>query len=113
VVDEVSGDARLQYECRHCHHVDETTESTSIMVLDNKSAHANDDKTSIISEFTKYDPTIPRLHNLPCPNAACESHTPEFGKGMPEILYLRENDEKIMYVYMCCVCDHIWKHSMS
>jgi DNA-directed RNA polymerase subunit M/transcription elongation factor TFIIS len=32
---------------------------------------------------------------------------------MPEIMYLRENHEKMSYIYLCCVCDHTWNHSMS
>ena len=105
------GDLQLRHECRQCHHVDETAKSTSVMVLNNECENTND-HSSVISEYTKYDPTIPRLYTIPCPNESCPSNaTPS--SEMPEIMYLRENHEKMSYIYLCCVCDHTWNHSMS
>jgi DNA-directed RNA polymerase subunit M/transcription elongation factor TFIIS len=108
VENETTGDIQLRYECRQCHHVDETSETTSIMVL-NDDAGESIGESSAITEYTKFDPTIPRLYNLPCPNKDCSSHA---SGVLPEILYVRDNHEKMSYTYMCCVCDHTWKHSM-
>lgn len=104
-----AGEIQLQFECRHCRHVDETNEATSIMVLNSESVNTREYASSI-TEYTKYDPTVPRLYNIPCPNENCPSHAET---SMPEILYVREHHEKMNYVYMCCVCDHVWKQSMS
>ena len=104
-----TGELQLRHECRQCHHIDETTETTSVMVLNNECDNTND-SSSAISEYTKYDPTIPRIYTLPCPNDQCPTHVT--GES-PEIMYLRENHENMAYVYLCCVCDHTWRHSMS
>ena len=59
-----------------------------------------------INEYTKLDPTIPRIKTIKCPNSDCECNKE---KGIEtDILYVRNNDEKLSYVYMCCHCDTTW-----
>ena len=53
------------------------------------------------------DPTIPRVYNMECPNADCKTNKDNASK---EVLYIRYDDENMKYVYMCCICDFIWKN---
>lgn len=79
----VSGteDNRLIYYCRKCGHEDESVSKDSIVVSKtsttaDKSAYLNN-----INEFTKLDPTLPRVSNVPCPNKYCPSNRVVLGSG--------------------------------
>ena len=75
---------------------------------------------NIINEYTKLDPTIPRITTINCPNADCESNKVDAKqddanaenisscKKNKEIIYLRYDDENIKFIYLCCVCDKTW-----
>jgi hypothetical protein len=69
----------------------------------------------LVNEYTKLDPTLPRVSNIPCPNAACTSNRDQEGKDagedqLPhEVIYLRYNDAQLKFVYICNLCDTVWK----
>ena len=83
----------------------------------------------IINEYTKYDPTLPRISTINCPNAACESNmvaseeeqgasAAEEGTGTisskkAEIIYIRYDDVNMKYIYLCTHCDTKWKTNES
>ena len=62
----------------------------------------------MINEFTKLDPTLPRITNIKCPSLNCPSNTEE-GAPPAEIIYLRYDDINMKFVYLCSVCDTTWK----
>ena len=70
-----------------------------------------------IGVYTKLDPTLPRVSNIPCPNAACISNRPDEDKSEDtpphEVIYLRYNDAALKFVYICNQCDTIWKSAES
>jgi len=81
------------------------------------------DFTHIINKYTKYDPTLPRVNNVLCPNSDCRSNSKESSMGSDEkksedndraapreILYIRYDNINMKYIYMCCVCDTYWKN---
>ena len=53
-----------------------------------------------INEYTKLDPTLPRVSNIKCPNDNCEDET--------EVIYVRYDDINMKFVYICSECDTIW-----
>ena len=57
----------------------------------------------IMNEFTKLDPTVPRIKNLNCPNESCDDEIKD-----KEIIYIRYDDENMRYVYICTACDNVW-----
>jgi hypothetical protein len=63
----------------------------------------------IINQYTKFDPTLPRIYNIPCPNKECKSNIGNSEKTPTEIIYLRYDDDNLKYLYICCICDTIWK----
>ena len=103
----------LTYYCRNC-----GNENSSLSVKDSlcvsKSlikGKANSYK-HFVNEYTKLDPTLPRINKLTCPNKECitNNKTSEEGsKVKNEIIYLRYNDTDMKYIYLCCNCDHVWK----
>jgi hypothetical protein len=57
----------------------------------------------IVNEYTKFDPTLPRIHNIPCPNPECAT------KEGKEVIYIRYDDTNLKYLYLCTECDKLWK----
>jgi DNA-directed RNA polymerase subunit M/transcription elongation factor TFIIS len=98
---------KLTYYCRNCGYVDESetsTENTCIIDTDFTKNTAN--YSHIINKYTKYDPTLPKITNLKCANADCETNV----KNIPsDIIYIRVDDDNLKYVYLCTVCDNSWK----
>jgi len=95
----------LIYKCRLCKHV---IRPTGTIVMTNT---PDVNTKSAINEYTKYDPTIPRLYHIPCVNATCVTNRDD--DPVPrEIMYVRENHKDMTYVYQCLQCDTIWRNSM-
>jgi len=97
----------LVYYCRFCKNVDTLATTEGISVI--KELYRQDDNkgTQLINEYTKMDPTLPRLHNLKCPNTEC--NTNESDGKQAEIIYIRINDKDLKYMYLCNTCDFTWK----
>lgn len=112
----------LIYYCRQCGNEDDSfkqnlnnicVSKTHIKVGDNENYH------HLINEYTKLDPTLPIVDNIKCPNANCSSNengavetkssdnsTEKTVKN--KIIYLRVDDEKMKFLYICTNCDKVW-----
>jgi DNA-directed RNA polymerase subunit M/transcription elongation factor TFIIS len=114
---------KLIYYCRNCGNED----TSLVQNLNNLYVSKTDVKKkmnykNVINKYTKLDPTLPRIHNIDCPNVECpgnlnKSNTDEEGgesKGESkktvdkEILYIRYDDKNMKFVYLCANCDTIW-----
>ena len=97
---------KLVYYCRHCG--DEDTMLTTDNVCVSKINIKKTEQTfnHIVNKYTKYDPTLPRISNILCPNADCVTNTKEVPK---EIIYIRYDDTNMKYVYLCSTCDTVWQ----
>ena len=62
----------------------------------------------MVNKYTKLDPTLPRINNIPCPNPVCESNKDKDAVH-PEIIYMRYDDINMKYIYTCTLCDKVWK----
>jgi DNA-directed RNA polymerase subunit M/transcription elongation factor TFIIS len=97
---------QLEYYCRSCGNCD------SSLVVDNISVskthvHKNEQSVShLINKYTKFDPTLPRIRNILCPNEACKTNTAGVER---EIIYIRYDDTNMKYIYLCSECDNTWK----
>ncbi len=96
---------RLTYYCRNCGHKDDTMDE-GVCVLNTQLKRGEQKFNHIINQYTKLDPTLPRIYNVKCPNAACETNTKE---KPSEVLYVRYDDENMKYLYICVTCDTAWK----
>ena len=64
----------------------------------------------VINNYTKLDPTLPRMKNIKCPNAECSSNKKDEEKyTYPEVIYMRYDDSNMKYAYICSHCDFVWK----
>ena len=54
-------------------------------------------RDSVINQYTHLDVTLPRVKNVKCPNSECPS-------ANPEVSYIKYDEEKMKYIYICCDC---------
>jgi DNA-directed RNA polymerase subunit M/transcription elongation factor TFIIS len=115
---------KLIYYCRKCGHEDDLLSSDQKNICVSKT-HLKTDSSSfhhMVNEYTKLDPTLPRVKNIPCPNISCSSNvntkeeeqeeTKEgTQKSENDIIYLRYDDANLKYVYICANCNYVWKTS--
>lgn len=109
--DEESESNKLIYYCRNCGNIEDTFSKKNICVLENNYKHSESNIKQDINEYTKFDPTLPRINNIRCPNTSCKSNLPEASQDDKEVIYLRTDDINMNYVYICAKCDTIWKTS--
>jgi DNA-directed RNA polymerase subunit M/transcription elongation factor TFIIS len=105
---------KLIYYCRKCGHEDDTLSSDPQNICVSKTHIKTTEATyrHMVNEYTNMDPTLPRVKNIPCPNAACPSrHEGEAAEN--EVIYLRYDDVHLKYVYICTNCQTVWKSSSN
>ena len=125
----------LIYYCRNCGHVNDTLTAENVCVSDTQIKRSEDQYTHIVNEYTKFDPTLPRINTIDCPNSKCASNASasasasatgpsatgpsadaspgpeaEAGKVEREIIYIRYDDMNMKYMYVCAVCNTQWKN---
>jgi len=97
---------KLIYYCRKCGNEDTTITSSNICVSKTQIKKTEQSFNHIINKYTKFDPTLPRINNILCPNADCPTNTKNKER---EIIYIRYDEVNMKYVYLCSDCDSIWQ----
>jgi DNA-directed RNA polymerase subunit M/transcription elongation factor TFIIS len=98
---------KLSYYCRNCGYVEDDIGSEGICVLNTTIRKSKQHFHHIINEYTKLDPTLPRIYNIPCSNPECSTN--DKSKNVErEIIYMRYDDNNMKYVYICTICDAQW-----
>ena len=97
---------KLVYYCRKCGNEDTLLAVDNICVSRTQIKKSEQSFNHIINKYTKFDPTLPRINNILCPNPDCETNK---GSKEREIIYIRYDDVNMKYVYLCCECDVVWK----
>ena len=94
----------LVFYCKCCGHVDKNIDTKNLKV----SKFTKNSKTQDINinEYTKFDPTLPHVSSIKCPNASCKSNTSDVEQ---DVIYLRYDDKNMKYLYICYHCDYSWK----
>jgi len=98
---------KLVYYCRNCGHEDSTLTINNISVSKTQVTSSDQKFLHIINKYTKLDPTLPRINKIKCPFADCESNKSDSVER--EIIYIRYDDVNMKYVYLCTICDAVWK----
>jgi len=99
---------KLTYYCRNCGHVNEELVTDGMCVLDTQFKKGEQKINHIVNAYTKFDPTLPRIYNVKCPNGACKSNVGE-SPVSAEVIYIRYDDAQLKYLYICTECDYVWK----
>jgi DNA-directed RNA polymerase subunit M/transcription elongation factor TFIIS len=98
----------LIYYCRSCGHEDTKLTKDNICVSKTQLKRSEQKYNHIINEYTKMDPTLPRINTIKCPNSDCCSNK-EDGNEDREVIYIRYDDLNKLYIYLCAKCDTVWK----
>lgn len=94
----------LYYYCRKCG--DKELIKQTELIKDITYEKKQIDDIVNINKNIKYDPTIPHVKNMNCPNSECITNKTTMEQ---DIIYYRYNEEDIKYLYMCVYCDTTWK----
>jgi DNA-directed RNA polymerase subunit M/transcription elongation factor TFIIS len=101
---------KLTYYCRNCGTVDDIITQEGHCVLNTHLKQGEQKFNHIINQYTKLDPTLPRIYTMKCPNEGCVTNVDsEEKKKKTEVIYMRYDDSNMRYVYICVDCDTIWK----
>lgn len=99
---------KLTYYCRNCGTEDASIANEGTYILNTELKKGEQKFNHIINQYTKLDPTLPRIYTMKCPNMKCTTNTDD--KSPPaEIIYMRYDDDNLKYLYICSTCDHVWK----
>ncbi len=93
--------------CHNCGYQEEDKGGGLIMETDLQEKTSEAYKI-LVNEFTPLDPTLPHLHTIKCPNAACASNTA--GK-QPDVIYMKYDAQNLKYIYLCNIegCGARWR----
>lgn len=109
---------KLIYYCRKCGHEDDalSIDPKNICVSKTHLKTSSSSYHHMVNEYTKLDPTLPRVKNMPCPNASCPTKPGNNKEGEEtktlenDVIYLRYDDANLKYVYICANCNTVWKN---
>ena len=99
---------KLSYYCRNCGDVDnEETNQEIHCVLHTQLKREEQKSVHVVNKYVLLDPTLPRIYTIPCPNEGCSTnHVTE--PTPREVIYIRYDEIKLKYMYMCTTCNHTW-----
>jgi DNA-directed RNA polymerase subunit M/transcription elongation factor TFIIS len=98
----VEDEMSLIHLCKKCGFQRKSSEGTTLVSSLSFSKQAP--YTSAVNQYTKLDPTLPRIQGMPCPKPDCENH-----KLARDIIYIRYDNVDLKYAYLCPICDTVWK----
>ena len=96
----------LIYYCKCCGYQDESLDTNNLVV--SKYTKTSNTQEININEYTKYDPTLPHVTTIKCPNSDCKSNK-EGSEINNDVIYLRYDDKNMKYMYLCAHCDYLWR----
>ena len=99
----------LIYYCRNCGHENDTLTAENVCISDTQIKRSEEQYVHIVNEYTKFDPTLPRINTIDCPNVKCASNVEGESKAEREVIYIRYDDTNMKYIYVCAVCNTSWK----
>ena len=97
---------KLDYYCRNCGNEDKLLAHDNMCISKTFIKKNDQSFNHIINEYTKLDPTLPRVNTILCPNPECETNTNNVKR---EIIYIRYDDTNMKYVYLCSECSTVWQ----
>jgi len=100
---------KIVYYCRNCGTTDDKLVNVNNCIL-KENINVSEDKFNIhINKYTKLDITLPRINYIKCPNKICETNKSGYDAKKKEIIFIRYDDTRMKYLYLCSHCDCIWK----
>jgi DNA-directed RNA polymerase subunit M/transcription elongation factor TFIIS len=119
-------EGKLIHYCKFCHYQDPQLINTKNFKVFEFKSNNTEEKINI-NEYTRYDPSLPHVNTIKCPNVECKSNggslevdNAEGGveekKGennsppvKQDVIYFRIDDTNMKYVYLCYHCNFSWR----
>lgn len=98
--------SQLIYYCRKCGNEDSNIGGDNACVLKTSFVGGEAQYNHIVNRYTKLDPTLPRTNTIKCPSQSCPSNS---DGAKQEVIYIRYDDTRMKYLYLCAICDTVWK----
>jgi len=98
----------LQYTCKKCGMIENIEEDCTISNIFCNQTRQNVQNS--VNQYTKLDPTLPRINFLKCPNSTCVNHEDREDR---EIIYVRYDNVQLKYIYICPKCDTVWESGIK
>jgi len=98
----------LIYYCRNCQFEDPVISEEGVCVIHTHVKKSQQQFSHVVNEFTKLDPTLPRIYTMVCPNMECATNQGSH-KTTAEVIYIRYDHDNLKYIYICSVCNTNWK----
>ncbi len=91
--------------CKNCSNsVELKSDNKSILIFENNYEKEKINYKLFVNPYIKYDPTLPRVNNLVCPNAKCTKKKNQDN----EVIYIKYDNENMKYLYYCVYCEEFW-----
>ena len=91
--------------CKNCGYQEEDATGGLILEIDLKEKTSEGYKI-LINQYTEFDPTLPHVTSIKCPNDRCESNT---GSKERDVLYMKFDPVALKFLYICTVCKEQWR----
>ena len=111
--DESSNKQKLIYKCVNCNNTEEYNEKGNNCIYENYYNSNNLFVNEYNTQYLEDDHTLPRVNNIPCPNADCPTNSLEqkkSKKNINEVIYIIINESTMTFQYKCCNCKTTWKN---
>jgi hypothetical protein len=98
--------SKLLYYCKNCNFsTSEDEELLGKCIIDNNYTDDDTKYKQYVTDNVKYDPTLPRVNDIKCPNVSCTKKLSD----EDEVIYLKYDFTNMKYVYFCAHCETFWK----
>jgi DNA-directed RNA polymerase subunit M/transcription elongation factor TFIIS len=96
----------MVYYCKACGNEEiQNKENGSILIMDDNKVDDATKYSQYMNKYLKYDPTLPRVNNIPCVNPQC-TRKPDQPN---EVIYLKYDHVNMKFMYHCINCSHWWR----
>jgi DNA-directed RNA polymerase subunit RPC12/RpoP len=111
-IDGESGNQQLLYWCKNCGHQQEHDKNDNNCVFHKSYNKGEKNYKNLVNKYTIYDPTLPRVNNIICPNNSCKTNDKQ-NPDSKEVIYINYDSDNMKYLYVCCKCKTAWKNNSS
>lgn len=109
IKDEETDKFKVKQYCKNCNFEKPLSEIESSKVINSSSNKTQFNYTSIMTKHIEYDPTIPHIDNIKCPNDKCTKAKDKNN----DIMYIKTNEIYLKFVYYCTYCKFFWENNLT
>lgn len=97
---------QLKNYCKNCNFSEDIKSDVSKMIIENNYEENTDTFDDTMNSNIKYDPTLPRVNNIKCPNKECTKKNNQ----QDEVIYTKYDKNNLKFKYYCVYCEHFWNN---